>query len=211
MTFIDQISSAFTPHRQALQESIGNQLCQIRQLLEHANRLSDLGRPDTDDTFLRIIRQAKIPTGQILLGRPRLGEYWLLQQVTSNGITGKSPAFVLRTNLGALIFASLAEATGQEPLHGLVVLPGEEIVFEAAAEGSFDFTIHAIRRKIPQLTPDAGEGVGQGDDINLLAHSGEYEPDRHLSEHHNWEGIPVEQEGVGGVAPEIYETAGPQE
>jgi hypothetical protein len=174
---IDDIGRMMAPHTAALVQKgddLESRMCEIEQ------RISDLARPDVGDIFLRIIRKGKFPVEKIRLGQPKSGEYWMVQMFTTNGIASESPPFTVRTSGGALIIAALARGTGQEPVNGdVAILPGEELWFEPAEEGVFDFTMHLIRRKIPQHHPNAGAGVGQGDDT-ILAGRGMYESNRYV-------------------------------
>ena len=219
MNVFQQLSEALRPHRESLEQTIAYRLHCIEQLLEHGNRLSDLGKPDTDDQFLRLIRKGKFPK-ETLLGRPRLGEYWLIQAVTNNGVAIKSPAATIRTNVGAVVAVLTKEAVVNLLLNGTVVaLPGEELILEPEAEGEYDLTVHIVRRKIPQHVPDATAGQAQGDELDPRSPSSRYEPERYLPDIlPGWQGVEVPaevmagvQEGYGGLTPEISEPPGNQE
>jgi hypothetical protein len=182
--FMEQLSDFLHPHT----ERISNAIIQAGHRIEQ--RVSHLGKPDTGDNFHHIIVKRKLSAAlkELNMGQnetdppgPTLGEIWLVRSIAVNGIPGKSPRFVIRTNTGRLIFAVVKEGMGIEIAGGDIVLTqGEVFMFEAEAEGEFDFTITINQRKLPRQIADAGYGTAQGDDINLLAHSGEHEPDRYI-------------------------------
>lgn len=163
MGIIDEMSKQLSPHTERIAGVLHNGLSRMEA------RISDLGKPDTGDQFFHISRKAKIPVGQQPLrvqigggGRsgPSPGEIWLLQCMCTNGATLKSPAWTLRTNTGRLIAAVIKEGIGMETPGGdIPILFGEELIFEPAEEGEFDFTITFKRRFYERPHPNAIGGV----------------------------------------------------
>jgi hypothetical protein len=156
MSLIDDASRALAPHTAAVVETLNRHGENI------AERVGDLGRPDTGDQFYSIIRNGKIEGEQNLTESraPEQGEIWLIQCICANGEVLKSPAFAVRTNTGRLIFAMPKEAVNtQQPGGDIPLLPGETLLFQPHAGGEFDFTITVVMRKAPRPPADAGFGI----------------------------------------------------
>jgi hypothetical protein len=187
MGFIEDISRALWPHTQHMTNQVGGRLDTIAESLHEIKRQGDIGRPDTGDVFKFFIFKGKakgiIELGEMVKagGEPTLGEDWLVQSLAVNGVINKSPGFALRTNTGRLIIAIVAEGMGSENIGGDVVIKqGEQILFEAEAEGTFDFTLTVIQRKyFRPIMPTAGAGIS-GETYDPRTHA-THEPERDFS------------------------------
>lgn len=201
MSLIEQLSAALSPHTRHLADTASAHLTNITGLLREIRQQSDLGRADTGDTFKFIIRNGQINVTERLEG-PTLGEIWSVQSICVNGHTKKSPGFTVRTNTGRLIFACLPESMGNEGVGGdVVMLQGEELIFEPEAAGQFDFTIGVLLRKYPRQQPDAGAGVSESAYENRFR--GEHEPERVLPAFLYGAQGGFEAEGTGEVQGDV--------
>lgn len=182
MGLVDDANKAAQTHVQQITSRL-DLMCTL--LTRFNEQVSDLGRPDTGDIKHRLVRKQKYTAGEPAsvnrIGEPRGHEYWMIQAIIVNGLPNKSPAFVLRTSIGALLASVVKEGMGSEPINGdLIVMPGEEIFIEPEETGTFDFTIYLVRRKLPGRYADAGAGVS-GEAFDYRAR-GEHEPGRDFPE-----------------------------
>lgn len=159
----------FLPHvqraAQAHEHYMARMTAAIEETAREARQMSDLGRPDTGDVSKYVILNAAgVGAGQQILQNgetPALGEAWMLQQVITNGKGVKSPAFVIRTNTGRLLFSSELEQNTTQNVGGNAMLrPGENLILESAG-GNFDFILAFSLRKEQRPAPDAGYGVSE--------------------------------------------------
>lgn len=164
MSLIEQLSAALAPHTAHIAERGEHRLHAIEQTLREIRQQGDLGRPDTGDAAKYVIVNGAIAAGRVELAageQPTVGEAWILQQVITNGKGPKSPAFVIRTNTGRLLFSAEGEQNTTQNVGGNALLrPGETIIIESAG-GSFDFIMAFTLRKEARQQPDAGYGMSE--------------------------------------------------
>lgn len=164
MSLIEQLSAALAPHTKHLSERADFRLEGIERTLREIRQQGDLGRPDTGDLAKYVIVNGAIAAGRVELAageQPTVGEVWILQQVISNGKGPKSPAYIIRTNTGRLLFsAELEQNTTQNVGGNALMRPGESIVIESAG-GVFDFILSFTLRKEPRQQADAGYGMSE--------------------------------------------------
>lgn len=161
MGLIEQLSQALEPHSKRLNDTLHLQGALLHQRLAGIERnVSDLGRPDVGDKWYRIVIKGKLQPGRLELGEVPMNEEWMLQSIVTDGITQKTPNFIVEAN-NALIFASPAEFNDSRNFGGNVAfLPGEVIYITPRIEGLFYVTINLTRRRMPIASKETQLGYG---------------------------------------------------
>jgi hypothetical protein len=167
MSVLDQINEMLSPHASRLNQSIASIGIMLHQKLNDINEsVKESSVSGWDDKWLRINFNKKIAAGEIEIpittgagAECPPNEIWAIQCIVADGAEAKSPEFTINIDQTVLVATIIKEGIGIETISGnIVMLPGETLFIDPSAEGTFTFTLHIIRRKIPDKPSPAQTG-----------------------------------------------------
>ena len=162
---MEQIKEAVDPFANSLNKTIATTGMLIHNKLDRIEKATfDLGRADVGDKWFRINIQKELTEKvAVELAEVPMNEIWKIESITTDGITEKSPAFIVTIDGANLVFSAIKEGVGTETVGGdMVALMGETLEITARTTGKVRATIYITRRRLPVVAhPDiTGEPGG---------------------------------------------------